>query len=53
MRRGNGRPRRKVDVSGRVEKVELVSLSVLGFVEHRYRVGFDSDALFPFQIHRV
>ena len=43
----------KVDVSGRVEKVELVSLSVLGFVEHRHRVGFDGDALFPFQIHRV
>ena len=37
----------------RIQKIELVSLSVPGLVENGNGVGLDGDALFPLQIHGV
>ncbi len=44
---------RKIDVTRRVDQVQLVGLPVGCPVRHRYRVGFDGDPAFAFEIHRV
>ena len=44
---------REVDVSGRVEEVEEVGLTVLRRVVHRDGVGLDRDSPFALEVHRV
>ena len=43
----------EVDVTGRVDQVELVGLAVLRGVHHADGVGFDGDAAFALQVHGV
>ena len=40
-------------MSGRVDQVQDISLAILGGVFDPHGVGFDRDAAFPFDIHRV
>ena len=44
---------REVDVSRGVDQVERILLPVAGGVFHLYRVAFDRDALFAFELHVV
>ena len=43
----------KVHVTGRIEQVKTVFLTVLGGVTHRDRVRLDRDPALAFEIHRV
>ena len=43
----------KIDVPGRVDQVELVSLAILRGVHHADGVGLDGDAALALQVHRV
>src|SRR5690606_38227561 len=43
----------KVHVAGSINKVQLVSLTITGFVAQGDTVGFDSDAALALQIHGV
>ena len=43
----------EVDVSGRVDEVELVGLSVVGVVHHADGLRLDGDAALPLDVHRV
>ena len=43
----------KVNVTGRINQVQLVGLAVPGLVQHRDRMRFDGDAAFAFQVHRI
>ena len=43
----------KIDVAGRVDQVELVSLAVVRGVHHADGVGLDGDAALALQVHGV
>ena len=44
---------RKIHMAGGVDQVELILLAVMRGVLHTHGVGFDSDATFPLEIHRI
>ena len=44
---------RKIDVAGRVDQIELVSLTILRLIHHAHRVGLDGDAALALQVHGV
>ncbi len=44
---------REIDVAGRIDQIELVSLAVLGAVVQANRVGLNGDAALPFQVHGI
>ena len=52
-RQGTGHFIGEIHMARRIQKIELVSLSVPGLVENGNGVGLDGDALFPLQIHGV
>ena len=43
----------EVNVSGSVNKVDLISIAIIGFVIHAHRMGLDGNTAFAFQIHTV
>ena len=43
----------KIHVARGINKVELVSLTILGLVIHGHRMGLDGDSTFLFQIHGI
>ena len=43
----------KVDMSRRVDQVQLIAFSILGHVVHRNRMGLDGDAPLLLQVHRI
>ena len=43
----------EVDVAGRVDEVEDIRLPILGGVFQPHGVGFDGDAAFAFNVHRI
>ena len=46
-------PRRKVDVPGGIDQIELIKVPVLGVVIEGGRVRLDGDASFALEVHRV
>ncbi len=43
----------EIYVAGGVYQVQLVFIAIFGFVGHTHSRGFDGDAFFAFQVHRV
>src|SRR5262249_9888489 len=43
----------KIDMAGRVEKIQSISLSVFRAISHRYRMRLDRDPPFALEIHRI
>ena len=43
----------EIDVTGRVDQVELIFLTVLGVVGHADGTGLDGDALLTLEVHRI
>src|SRR5690606_8688321 len=52
-REGTGHLVREVDVSGRVDEVQLVRLAVARPVEHAHRVQLDRDATLALEVEAV
>ena len=44
---------REVDVSGRVDEIQLILGAVFRVVEKRHRVALDGDTPFTLEIHRI
>ena len=44
---------RKIYVPRSVDQVQFITLTVLGIVIHRDRMGLDGDAAFLLEVHRV
>jgi hypothetical protein len=40
-------------VPRRIEQIQLIGLTRLAFVTHRYRMRFDCDPPLPFKVHRI
>ena len=50
------RPRhlvRKVDMPGRIDKIELIQLPIFGVVAHPHGIQLDRDAALALQVHRI
>ena len=43
----------KVDVTWRIDEIQLVVLAVRSTVRQRHALRLDRDTSFPFQIHRI
>ena len=50
---GAGNFVRKIDVTGRIDQVEAVGVSIFGFIVQANALGFDGDAALALQVHGI